>query len=131
MGLAERRAVKQFETEKLPTLQADIDHVAGFNVPIEINWDAIAANGYADQYNEFFYKVYFLPLLEALKSICIDDLGKEALKDGLKKVIVTNESSSHPNFTSGILKLPYNSVANIDYWMERKKNIQTVLENGL
>jgi hypothetical protein len=131
MGLAERRAAKQFEIEKLPKLQTDIDHVAGFEVPLEINWIAIAADGYADQYNEFFYKVYFLPLIEALKGICIDDMGKEALKDGLKKVLITNESSSRPAFRSGILTLPYNSIANIDYWMERKKDIQAVLENGL
>lgn len=131
MGLAERRAAKQFETNKLPKLQADINAAAGFDVPLEINWLAIAVEDYADQYDDFFYKVYFMPLIEAIKGICIDDMGKEALKDGLKKVVITNEGNTRCEFTAGVLKLPYNSIANIDYWMERKKNIQDVLEKGL
>ena len=131
MGLAERRAAKQFEIEKLSKLQTDINTVARFQVPLEIHWIEIAADGYANQYNECFYKVYFLPLIEALKGICIDDMGQKALKDGLKKIIITNERRSRAEFQSGVLTLPYDSIANIDYWMERKKDIQTVLENGL
>lgn len=42
MGLAERKATKRVETEKLPKLQADINGATGFEVPLEINWLAIA-----------------------------------------------------------------------------------------
>ena len=131
MGLVEIRAAKQFETEKLPKLRAEINQVTEFEVPLEVNWLALAAEGYADDYTEFFYKVYFLPLIEALKGICIDYMGKQALRYSLKKIIITNEDGLQPQFNGGVLYLPYNSIADINYWVERKNDIQTVLENGL
>ena len=130
MGLAERRAAKQFETEKLPKLQAEINQVVEFEVPLEIDWLAIAADGYADDYTEFFYKVYFLPLIEALRDICMHDMGKQALRYGLRKVVVTNQDSPNPQFADGVLYLLYSSVNNIDYWIERKTDIQIVLVSG-
>ena len=131
MGLVERRAAKQFETEKLPKLQAEINQVVEFEVPLEIDWLAIAADGYADDYTEFFYKVYFLPLIEALRDICMHDMGKQARRYGLRKVIVTNKDRPHPQFTGGVLYLLYRSVSNIDNWIDRKSEIEFELVNGL
>jgi hypothetical protein len=131
MGLAERRAVKAFAEGRFLKLKQEIDAAAGFEVPIEIDWDSIATEGYAELYEEAFYKVYFQPLIAALKAIAIDDLGREALKSGLKKIAIEDSGSSHPTFDFGVLTLKYYAIANLDDWMDRKKSIQTELEKRL
>jgi hypothetical protein len=131
MGLAERRAVKAFSEGKYLHLKQEIDTAAGFDVPMEVNWDSLATDDYAHLYEEAFDKVYFRPLLDAIKGVGIDDLGKEALRSGLKKIVIEDSGSSHPTFESGVLTLKYYAVSNLDDWMDRKKNIQAVLEKGL
>jgi hypothetical protein len=131
MGLAERRAAKAFEDNKLPAFKQEIDAIVGFDLPLEVNWEALAVEGYADLYETAFPKVYFKPLLEALKGVCIDDLGKDAIKAGLKKIVITNEGSSWPTFQAGTLTLLYNSCSNLDYWADRKNDIQSALEKAL
>jgi hypothetical protein len=66
-----------------------------------------------------------------LKGITIDDLGKEALQKGLKKVVIEDSGSSWPTFQMGVLTLKYYAVSNLDDWMERKQTIQKELEKGL
>ena len=131
MGLAERRAIKAFQDNRLPALRQAIDAVAGFSVELEVDWDSVATPDYAHLYDEAFTKVYFDPLVEALKGITIDDLGKDALKAGLKKVVIKDEGSSWPTLESGVLTLRYPAVANLDYGDERRKTIQDLLEKGL
>jgi hypothetical protein len=131
MGLAERRAVKAFAEGKYLKLKEEIDAAVGFEVPIEVNWDSLAVDDYAHLYEEAFNKVYFRPLLDAIKAIGIDDLGKAALKSDLKQIVIEDSGSSYPTFQSGILTLKYHAVSNLDYWMDRKKDIQSVLEKGL
>jgi hypothetical protein len=131
MGLAERRAIKAFTEGSFLKFKQEIDTVAGFEVPIEVNWDSLASEGYGELYEKAFYKVYFQPLIEALKAIAIDDLGRDALKEGLKKIAIEDSGSSYPAFEFGVLTLRYYAVSNLDDWMDRKKSIQTALEKGL
>jgi hypothetical protein len=131
MGLAERRAVKAFSEGKFLQLKKDIDTAAGFDVSIDVNWDSLAVDDCTHLYEEAFTKVYFRPLLDAIKGVCVDDLGQAALKLGLKQVVIEDSGSSWPTFQSGVLTLPFYAVSNLDDWMDRKKSIQTVLEKGL
>ncbi len=131
MGLAERRAIKNFVEGRYVKLKKEIDAAAGFEVLVEVNWDSLATEGAGDAYEDAFYKVYFRPLIDALKAIAVDDLGKEALKESLKKIVIEDSGSSWPTFQSGTLSLKYYAVANLDDWMSRKKEIQTELEKGL
>lgn len=133
MGLLEKRALKKFEDETYPKLWARINEAAGFEVPITVKWDTLAEEGYGHLYEEAFDKVFFKPLLGAIKSVCIDDLGREALRDGLKAVKIQGEGSGEVSFTKGILSLTFNPVANLDESQvkERTKTIQTALETGL
>ncbi len=132
MGLLERRAIKKFETETFPKLRARINDAAGFEVPIIVQWDSLAEEGYADLYAEAFEKVFFKPLLDAIKGVCIDDMGREALREGLKSVKIQG-ASSEVSFGKGVLSLSYNPVANLDDSdvKERARTIQSTLESGL
>lgn len=131
MGLAERRAAKHFSEQTYPGIKKDIDAAAGFDVQIEVAWDQLAVDDYASSYEVDFPKIYFKPIVEAFKGICIDDLGKDALKEKLKKVQVGNSGPTFAaTFTMGVLKIDA-CYSNIDYWQDRKKIIQEVLEKGL
>ncbi|MBO0869466.1 MAG: hypothetical protein J2P15_12955 [Micromonosporaceae bacterium] len=135
MGLAERRAAEQFKTEQYPEWKRRIDQAAGFEVPVEVNWDQLAVDGYAESYGQFFPKVFFEPLERALAAVTIDQMGKDALKAGLKQIIVKNSdqygSTSGFSFTGGILTMDYKSHTNVDYGDERAKALQKLLESGL
>jgi hypothetical protein len=91
MGLAERRAIKMYQDQVYPLLKLRLDAAAGFSVILEVDWDRISIPGEADRYQEegYFTDTYFTPVVEAFKRIAIDDMGKQALRKGLLKVVVT------------------------------------------
>src|SRR5215469_3742585 len=123
MGLAERRAVEQFKNDVYPSWKSQIDEAAGFDVPVEVAWDQLAVDEYASSYAEFFPKVYFEPLVAALKAITVDDIGKSAARDGLKKIVIKNTgdfySTSGFSFADGVLIIDHRPHANVDYGEER------------
>lgn len=133
MGLLERRALKHFEEQTYPKLCARINEAAGFEVPIAVNWDSLAEENYSHLYEEAFDKVFFKPLLVAIKGVCIDDMGREALRAGLKTLKIQGEGSGNVSFDKGVLSLSFNPVANLEDSQieERARAIQSALEKGL
>lgn len=136
MGLAERRALKAFQDNLLPGLTAEIHQAAGFPVPLEINWDQLAKDDYADSYADFWQKVYFRPLIAALKAITIDDLGKDALKAGLKKIVLCNSKDTYTaeyaaTFEGGVAMIDHDPCSNVDYVDDRAAALTKALEKGL
>ena len=135
MGLAERRAAEQFKNNDFPAWKARIDEAAGFDVAVDVRWDELAADEYASSYPTFFPKVYFQPMVDALAAITIDDMGRDALRDGLKKVVVRNTeqyaSSNGFAFEDGVLTIDHRSYTNVDDGAERAKGLQKLLESGL
>lgn len=135
MGLAERRGVERFKNDDYPGWKSRIDEAAGFEVPVEVAWEQLAVADYADSYAEFFPKVYFQPLVDALRSVTIDDLGQNALREGLSKIVIRNEggfySTSGISFTDGVLTFDHQPHVNVDYGEERAKGLQRTLESGL
>lgn len=81
LGLAERRALKEYQDTKFPELDKKVDEAAGFDVKLTVEWDKLAQAGEADAYSsdDYFTASYFTPLIEALKQIAKDDMGKNAL----------------------------------------------------
>ena len=133
MGLAERRAVKAFQDNKYPEFKRQIDEAAGFDLPVEVHWDSLSTNGegYANILEDTLAKVYFIPLVDALKAITIDDMGKEALKAGLAKVVIQAVDPTKLVFEDKVLLFDHNPCSNVDYGDARKKTLQQELERGL
>ena len=131
MGLQERRAVKDFQDNYYAGIKQDLDSAAGFDVNMDVKWDELQVEDYSHLYIDGFQKVYFLPLIEAFKAICIDDLGKDALKAGLKQVVIRNSGTTNIAFENGVITIDHHPVANIDYWEDRKNDLQTKLEKAL
>jgi hypothetical protein len=135
MGLAERRGVEEFKNNDYPGWKSRIDQAAGYDVPIEVNWEELAVDDYASSYSDYFPKVYFQPLADALGAIAADDYGKSALREGLSKIVIrnTNEfySSSGISFANGVLTFDHKPHANIGDGEDRAKGLRTKLEAGL
>jgi hypothetical protein len=135
MGLAERRAIKAVEDKFFPAFKKDLDAAAGFDVPVEVKWETLALEDQTHLYEQCIPKVYFEPLVAAVKAICVDDMGKEALKGGLKKVILCNtkDASSYRGFSfeDGVLTIDHRPTSNVDDIDERTKGIQEMVEKKL
>jgi hypothetical protein len=138
MGLAERRAIKEFQDNLLPALRQQINDAAGFEVPLEVDWDSLGIPEETHLYNECWPKVFFVPLAAAFKSVARDDMGKEALREGLKKVTVkhnpdvySGDTGSYAIFKAGVLALEHAAHSNVDYVDDRVKGICVALEKGL
>lgn len=134
MGLAERRAVEQFKSGTYPELVKEVEAAAGFAVPIEVKWETLAVEGQAANIAEWAEKVYFQPLIAAFTAIAFDAMGKEALKGGVKKVIIDGadgSSASAFTFVDGDLVLLHRVDTNVDEVSDRAQGIQTLLESKL
>jgi hypothetical protein len=136
MGLQERRAVKAFQDGNYQTLTSEINTLAGFPLEFEVNWDTIAQEEYTHMYDEGFTKVYFTPLINAIKEITLDDMGKEALKEALKKVVIKNEAGNYYGsnaytFAGGVLTIDHQPFSNIDNISERSEELSKLLMKNL
>lgn len=135
MGLAERRAATEFETNHYPALKKKIDEAAGFDVLIEVRWDTMQRQSrYVTQWPDAWPKIYFAPIIEAFKQIGRDAMGKQALKDGVQKVVVQDTTSSFSSawasFEAGTLTLDY-QFTNVSDIKARTETLVKVLENKL
>ena len=136
MGLKEKKITKQFQDEKLPALTEQIVKAAGFDVPLEIEWDTLFENRFMHLYMDTYSKIYFEPLIAAFTAITADDLGKEALQEGLKKVVIVNRDNHHNpthayTFKDGVLEVNHCPVSNAPDVARRTKVLTELLENNL
>ena len=99
MGLAERRAVKAFQDNQYPEFKRQIDEAAGFDLPIEVHWDSLSTNGegYANILEDTLAKVYFIPLVDALKAITIDEAAL-TYQPAYNEALVQALRASYPRF---------------------------------
>jgi hypothetical protein len=143
LGLAERRAIKEYQETKFPDIKKGIETAAGFAVPLEVNWEQIAKPGNANVYKEDIYwgTTIFKPLTKALASVAGDKMGKDALKSKLKKIVIihnekTAPSANFPNgltFNAGVLTINWTPYTNTDenFVVERTKAIKDLIESKL
>ena len=140
-SLAERRAIAAYQKDQYPALQKKIQQAAGFDVPVEVNWNSIAMPGDAEHYaqDDYFVKTIFQPIEMALAEVAKDDMGKTALKEKLKKIsIMYSEAGASASaykervkFTGGVLAVNFRPFTNTDEVQDRAKAIRQALEAGL
>src|SRR5580765_3629312 len=105
MGLNERRKMKELQEVVFPGRVKEIEEICGKPIPYEIDWDSLADD--AEGLN-FIDNISCHRLNMALRVICQDDLGKQAVRDGLKKVKLKNvkdKSAMKMSFDGGMLEM--------------------------
>lgn len=136
MNLAERRAISEFETSQIPSIKTRIAQAVGFEVPLDIHWETLAAPGEARLYAESWPQIYFEPLIAGLETVARDQMGKDALKEGLKKIVVQNTSGRYYSdgwvvLEDGVLTLDHDPMTNASDGADREKTLVDLLESKL
>ncbi len=96
MGLAEKRWAAERKKTDEAAFKWQVFGTLGFDCAIETDWDGFSEN--LDEAQYITNESYGLPnLVKALATITADDIGKEANKGALKKIVIT---SAKPDDTS-------------------------------
>jgi hypothetical protein len=138
MGLAERRVIQDIKDNHFPKWQATVNEAAGYELPLEMDWDSLAIPEEQHLYLELWPQVFVDPLVAALKDVGRDDLGEHALKTGLKKVTVKHnpdiyygDVDRYATFANGVLALAHAAHTNVNDVEQRTEGITKALERGL
>ena len=105
MGLNERRKVKELQETVLPGRVKEIEEICGKAIPYEVAWDSMADDLQA---LNFVDNVSCHRLNMALRVICADEMGKEAVRDGLKLIRLENvkdPAAMKLGFADGVLTM--------------------------
>ena len=105
MGLAERRKMKELQEVTFPERVKEIEEICGKAIPYEVDWESLADD--AEGLN-FIDNISCHRLNMALRTICIDDLGREAVRDGLRLIKLKNvkdKSDMSITFDDGVLAM--------------------------
>jgi hypothetical protein len=105
MGLQERRKIHELQTVTLPGRSREIAEICGREIPYEVDWDSLADDAAG---LNFLDNLSCHRLNMALREICMDELGREAVRQGLRQVRLRNVSSPeqrHLRFADGVLEM--------------------------
>ena len=136
MGMVERRAVAEFQERYYPALLKKVHAAAGYPVPVEVKWDTLALDKEADKYNTHWPDMYFEPLVAGLGRINKDEMGRAAIKEGIKKVVIQNEANVKnadrwATLKDGVLTLDHLPTTNVQDRVLRGEKLGIMLEQKL
>ena len=105
MGLNERRKIKELQDVTFPGRVKEIEEICGKPIPYEVDWDSLADD--AEGLN-FIDNLSCHRLNMALRVICQDEMGKQAVRDGLRLVKLKNvkdKAAMNMTFDGGVLEM--------------------------
>jgi len=118
MGLEERRKVKELQDTILPGRVKEIEEICGKPIPYEIDWasfDDLPSLNFMD--NCSCHRLNM-----ALRVICQDAMGKDAVKEGLKQIKLKNvkdKASMKLAFEGGVLEM-HNDYGHQNYFSDNE-----------
>jgi len=105
MGLAEKRKMRELQETSFPERTAELLEITGAPIVYDVDWES---------FSDDLEALNFLDNLSchrtnmALRVICMDDLGKEAVQEGIKSIKLTNVKSKpkmHISLGGGVLDM--------------------------
>ena len=130
MGLAERRKIKELQEATIPGREQEIAEICGAPIKYEIDWDSMSDDMEA---LNFMDNISCHRLNMALRVICQDDMGKEAVREGIKLIKLKNvkdKASMKIGFSGGVLEM-HCAYAQRTEGMFSDNEIRGVLMKGL
>src|SRR5262249_43173398 len=104
MGLAERRIQENFTKNEVPeTLKQYSEKTGGATdkVKVEVDWASLGE----DKAN-YDGLGYWVQTLQGVEAVCSDDMGRDAVKSALKKIVIKNVADPkdiRAEFKGGVL----------------------------
>jgi hypothetical protein len=103
MGLAERRIIEHFKLTRFNTFSKQAEEITQFPITFNVKWDELAKRieGYSDleeALNDYFDNLFAKTILGVLAAICVDDMGREALKDVLTKIELKSDDEASASY---------------------------------
>jgi hypothetical protein len=105
MGLAERRKIQELKEQTLPARSREIAEICGAEVPYDVDWASFENDAQA---LNFLDNLSCHRLNMALRTICVDALGREAVQGGLARVRLRNvadPAQRHIAIADGVLEM--------------------------
>ena len=105
MGLNERRKIKELQETTFPERVKEIQEICGKPIPYDVDWDSLSDD--AEALN-FIDNLSCHRLNMALRVICQDEMGKEAVRDSLKSIKLKNVKAAGDmsiGFHDGVLEM--------------------------
>ncbi|HLJ46202.1 MAG TPA: hypothetical protein VKU01_09350 [Bryobacteraceae bacterium] len=97
--------MKELQEVTFPERVKEIEEICGVAIPYEVDWESISND--AEALN-FINNISCHRLNMALRAICLDDMGKEAVREGLKKIKLKNVKTPAEmsiTFGEGVLEM--------------------------
>jgi hypothetical protein len=103
MGLNENRKIQELKDKILPDRSKEIEEICGKAISYEVEWDTFDT---FDALN-FLDNISCHRLNMALRSICNDEMGKQAVRDGLKLIKLRNSKDNKVelSLSNGVLEM--------------------------
>ena len=130
MGLNERRKIKDLQDTTFPGRVKEIEEICGVAIPYEVDWESLSDD--MEGLN-FIDNLSCHRLNMALRPICSDDMGKQAVREGLKKIVLKNVKTKDEmkiSFQGGVLEMHCAYALRTD-GMYSDNEIRALLEKGL
>ena len=105
MGLNEKRKIKELQETTLPEREKEIEEICGQAISYEVDWATLEDD--MEGLN-FLDNLSCHRLNMALRTICVDDMGKEAIRDSLKLIKLGNvkdKAAMSMSFDGGVLDM--------------------------
>lgn len=136
MGLAERRVIKAYQEGEYQEFLTEVKNLINGEIEFDIDWNSLPNEKYPKNLEQGLTEVYFKPILNSFKAIAEDDMGKEAIRESVKKIVIKDENdnayaSKTYKFNEGTLIVDHCSYTNIGNTDERTKLLTKLLESNL
>jgi hypothetical protein len=105
MGLQERRMIADLQNTTLPERSREIEEICGKSVPYEVDWSSFESDAQA---LNFLDNIACHRINMALRTIALDQMGRDALRDSLKTIKLKNVADATQrklDFADGVLEL--------------------------
>lgn len=95
MGLEEKRRLAAIRENHIPRFASEMKTACGFDLPFEINVATFPENKTILDCYDYYFESYGPGLvITVFKDLCKDNLGKDAVKEKIKKVIFENTAKT-------------------------------------
>lgn len=95
MGLAERRRIAEIKDKHLPRFQQALTEAVGSELPFEIDISSFPEDPKVLDCYDYYYESYGPGMVvNVMKEVCVDQMGKDAVRAAIKKIVFQNVAKS-------------------------------------